>query len=740
MSDHRSIRAERALAGALVYQQSDALADQLLEVVAIPDLTDPVARAVFTAASSLRSDGVSISMLGLAERCRAEGSLDTVGGEQGLDALTAEAASLPTINQLARDVKRLALFRRRTHVAFALNAAAVEGDDDAWQQAEAELQDLDRPSSGGGYLTPHDIADRLIDSLSGADPVRWPWPLPSLNQLAGGGARRGQLTGIFGPSSHGKALDIETPVPTPSGWTTMGALESGDRVFGLDGNPTTVTHAWPVRHDRPCFEVEFSDGATIVADADHQWTVWTANARASEVAIARRNERGRSTRNDQRHKRTRPQTVTTTRLAEMVSESPSRLWIPTCAPVARQAADLPIDPYILGYWLGDGHTRAARRLRKLGVKHVPELYMNGSIEQRLHLLQGIVDSDGTISKSGQIDISVCHAQLACDVLDLVLSLGIKSTIRTRPAILNGRRVGTVWRVTFTTSMPVARLARKADRLRQHVSGKATNRFVTAVRPVESRPVRCIAVDAPDRLFLVGREHIATHNSAFLDCCLQSMGAAGASCLLFVNEMTVEERAERIAANLANVPFSTIQRASAGRSRLEDHHAARLIDAMGSQPVAMVACAGWGVEQIIREARRRKPDVVALDIVQKLPFVPGVSRTQVLEDAVQRLDAFAKDTGAHVLFAGQVNRQRADGTFPVPGMADIKDCAELGNGPDNVLFVWREQDRRTLEMEPEGVVRVAKYRGGRLETIDAIFQGEYQRWVERAQADSWGAAA
>lgn len=156
---------------------------------------------------------------------------------------------------------------------------------------------------------------------------------------------------------------------------------------------------------------------------------------------------------------------------------------------------------------------------------------------------------------------------------------------------------------------------------------------------------------------------------------------------------------------------------------------------------MVSCAGWNIEQIIREARRRQADIVALDIVQKLPFQAGVSRVQVLEDAVQRLDAFAKDTGAHVLFAGQVNRQLGSRWHvPGAGMADIKDCAELGNGPDNVLFVWREQGRRTLEMEPEGVVRVAKYRGGRLETIDAIFRGEYQRWVERAPADSWRAAA
>ena len=71
----------------------------------------------------------------------------------------------------------------------------------------------------------------------------------------------------------GKALALDTPLPTPSGWTTMGEVVVGELVLGGDGRPTMVTRATEVMTGRPCFEVEFSDGAVIVADAEHQWLV-----------------------------------------------------------------------------------------------------------------------------------------------------------------------------------------------------------------------------------------------------------------------------------------------------------------------------------------------------------------------------------------------------------------------------------------------------------------------------------
>lgn len=83
----------------------------------------------------------------------------------------------------------------------------------------------------------------------------------------------------------GKALDVLTPVPTPTGWTTMGDLRVGDTVFGEDGEQTRVAEAFDVMHGRTCYEIEFDDGSTIVADEDHQWSTWD---RKSVKSYARR--------------------------------------------------------------------------------------------------------------------------------------------------------------------------------------------------------------------------------------------------------------------------------------------------------------------------------------------------------------------------------------------------------------------------------------------------------------------
>jgi FtsK alpha domain/FtsK/SpoIIIE family len=84
---------------------------------------------------------------------------------------------------------------------------------------------------------------------------------------------------IAGSTGSGKALALDTPVPTPTGWTTMGELKPGDRVFDESGRPCTVTGATDVQHGRPCYEVVFSDGSVIVADADHRWMTWSLAAR-----------------------------------------------------------------------------------------------------------------------------------------------------------------------------------------------------------------------------------------------------------------------------------------------------------------------------------------------------------------------------------------------------------------------------------------------------------------------------
>lgn len=342
----------------------------------------------------------------------------------------------------------------------------------------------------------------------------------------------------------GKALWVNTRIPTPSGWVRMGDIREGDIVFSEGGQPCNVIGATPIMYDHECFEVEFDDGTVVVADADHKWLTWSHQARKA----ASRAKRPRSG----------PSVVTTREIKNTLLKKHAgrNHAILTADPVECDSKSLPVDPYLLGVWLGDGTTVAgsittqdqeieaafskrydisSRRpaglgncwaftpygfqtdLRKLGVlsnKHVPPIYLRGSIEQRRALLAGLLDTDGTCAKNGSVQFDNTNENLASAVHELVASLGFKPFRSTKRATLNGKDCGTCHRIHFTPHEPVFKLPRKLAR--QH-AGKTKSQWVKQrsivdVRETKSVPVRCITVDSPSSLFLISEAFIATHNS------------------------------------------------------------------------------------------------------------------------------------------------------------------------------------------------------------------------------------
>ena len=362
---------------------------------------------------------------------------------------------------------------------------------------------------------------------------------------------------VMAAQRTGKALALDTPVPVPGGWTTMGALQDGDLVFGADGQPCRVAQAWPVRHGRPCYEVTFSDGSVITADSDHLWLVHTFESRRSErrQKLYRHDTPGRS----QQHKRKLPQVLSTADMASSVRIPYGYSNYSVClgGPLFLPDADLPVPPYTLGAWLGDGTAKSSditsvdpeiikeiesegetciqsqapyaercpvylvaglrRRLRAIGVlqnKHIPASYLRASEAQRRALLAGLLDTDGSCDKSNNVEFYATNERLARDVRHLFATLGYKSRLRSKPARLNGKDCGTCWVVTASPAEPVFRLPRKLER---HAPGRNTRKdlYITAIRSVDSVPVRCITVDSPDHLYLVGETCIPTHNSGIV---------------------------------------------------------------------------------------------------------------------------------------------------------------------------------------------------------------------------------
>lgn len=345
-----------------------------------------------------------------------------------------------------------------------------------------------------------------------------------------------------------KALAVDTPIPTPNGWRTMGELQVGDQVFAGDGSVTEVVNATAVMENHRCYRVKFGDGAEVVADAEHLWLAWTDDGYAKgrgplEVTTEEMLKRGVTV-------GTKPR------------QYPAYRWrVPVAGVAAYPEKQLPVHPYVLGAWLGDGNRESGRltfheddrfifdrcveltglqpgkpqyhrgtrvlsqgivanpghqgvggglttQLRGLGVlynKHIPEQYMQGSEAQRLELLAGLLDTDGTADKEKN-RVTFCSAvrPFAEQVLELVRSLGIKAALQDHT---------TYFLVSFTACRQVFRLPRKAARLKvRERSKELAAKTIRAIDPVESVPVKCIQVSHPDHTYLCGRAYTVTHNS------------------------------------------------------------------------------------------------------------------------------------------------------------------------------------------------------------------------------------
>lgn len=368
-------------------------------------------------------------------------------------------------------------------------------------------------------------------------------------------------------------LALDTPVRTPAGWTTMGDLRVGDYVYDSAGNPTRVERETEVYVNQECYRLTFSDGESIIASAEHGWTVERRNGHDDGFARA---------------------TLSTEEIATTWNLKRWRYRLPL-VPAHMPTRELALDPYLLGLWLGDGATRDAtiaidwrvrqemaeiigpllgeneeaywanavkgtnvgvmrirrrryvcprghdysddftiqkgskdcRRCRRagkagraamptaptmreklrdvgaLGSKHIPTDYLLAGDEQRLHLLQGLMDSDGSVNKVGRACFTNKNERLIEGVCDLLSSLGLRWNIQ--PAEGGARRV----LFTPPAGMQVARLQHKQERVRGRVG---QYRHIVNVERVDSVPVKCIGIDTEDHLFQVGRTGILTHNT------------------------------------------------------------------------------------------------------------------------------------------------------------------------------------------------------------------------------------
>lgn len=339
------------------------------------------------------------------------------------------------------------------------------------------------------------------------------------------------------------ALAHGSKVQTPYGEVNIEDIEVGDEVYGSNGCPTRVTAVHP-QGVRQMYRVRFKDGRTVDCDADHLWGVYKRNGDYDVLSTQQMMDRG----------------------VRLQSSDRPKYSVPRTQPVEYEEKSLPLDPYVMGAWLGDGTirkdangvgryavslcstdefipeefgsrlpdglklvlsgdrdyyvrpvvSRSSNPMRdalvSMGVnvtqeqRFIPSLYLEGSVKQRLDLLRGLMDTDGTYGhgtgkQSNSSRYITISQRLAEDVQSLVRSLGGTAIVRWKPT--RG-----LYHVELQTLDCPFYMPRKCSMWTE--GDRRDNLTITSIEPVDESECRCITVENKDGLFLTN-DYVVTHN-------------------------------------------------------------------------------------------------------------------------------------------------------------------------------------------------------------------------------------
>jgi hypothetical protein len=356
----------------------------------------------------------------------------------------------------------------------------------------------------------------------------------------------------------GKAQPLDAKILTPTGWKTMGEMKVGSLVIGSNGMPTRVTGVFP-QGKKDIFRVTFSDGSQTECCKEHLWQVQTINHRAKY-----------------------PESFVVKTLEEIIAtlhnyRGDRQYSIPLVKPVEFKESALPLDPYLMGVLLGDGmfgkrsvylstkdpetthritpmlpegvrlrqvsgseidyqlttgntgqkvKNQVLSTIRELGLenvksydKFIPDVYKFSSATSRLKLLQGLLDTDGTVGKRKtgcHVSFSSTSKKLIDDVTLLVQSFGgtVSVTSRIPRYSHNGETRQGRLAYNLTITLPPEIIPFTLERKLAYFVPKSKYkpvRFITQIEPIGQKVAQCIAVDAPDHLYVTD-DFIVTHNT------------------------------------------------------------------------------------------------------------------------------------------------------------------------------------------------------------------------------------
>ena len=341
----QDITAEQSVLGGMLLSK-DAIAD-VVEVLRPGDFYRPAHQLLFDCVLDLYGRGEPADPVTVSAELERSGQLLRVGGAPYLHTLISTVPTAANAGYYAEIVAEKAVLRRLVEAGTRIVQLGYHGADGAdvdevVDRAQSAIYEVTERRMSEDYVPLEELLQPTMDEIDaiasrGGASAGVPTGFVDLDALTNG-LHPGQMVIIAARPGIGKALALDTPLATPTGWTMMGDVAVGDRLLGADGRATTVVAATDVMRGRRCYEIEFSDGSRIVADGQHQWLTDTRSSRRS--------------RNIPAAVRTTAEIAATLRCG--TSDGRLNHSVKTCEPLQLPESELPVPPYALGVWLGDG--------------------------------------------------------------------------------------------------------------------------------------------------------------------------------------------------------------------------------------------------------------------------------------------------------------------------------------------------------------------------------------------------
>jgi replicative DNA helicase len=574
----------------------------------------------------------------------------------------------------------------------------------------------------------------------------------------------------------GKELSNNARVYTDNGYKLMGEIKQGDKVLGSNGKECNVTNVFP-QGLKDTYRIHFDDGSYVDCGLEHQWEVSTR--------ATRRNGQGAI--------------VTTTKEMignEILKDGRKNFSIRMCQPLQFKSVYTEINPYLMGALIGDGSFSSTnvcfsnserdviekvelllpedckmkhrkgydyslngmmKYIKKIGLKGVgshqrfiPKEFLYNSVEARISLLRGLIDTDGFVIASGRnaIEYSTSSERLCNDILELVRGLGGKASFKVKKTHYRKEGVKIECKDSYRMylSLPESIIPVSSMKHLAKYNGKKQYhaKFITNIEKLGTQEeMTCIAVDADDCLYVTDGCTL-THNTQFALGVIRNASIKDDKKGLFIScEMDEVQLMKRIIAVDSGIPGYSLKRGSltpSERGRYERSRK-RIINS-GVKIVAGTFTIADVLSLIYKLKHSQGLDYVVIDYIQKITSPNAQNRTNEVGDVSRKLKDAANDLKIPIIALAQLSRAVEHRVDKKPQLSDLRESGDIEQDADIVTFLYRPsyymsiEEREMNPLADDGYLVIAKHRDGELEDIHLKFDGNIPAWKNPNERDDY----